>query len=131
MQLTFRLLYLQDFHLRIRPDVNKLWNPSAFGYGNGRALAKLFGILANGGSFKGKNLMSPATVELQTQEVKSGRDRCLRIPVAYGRGYTIMTSPKVNKLLTVFWCLTFCSLGSAISPQMARSRDFKPMAFEK
>ena len=79
----------------MRPDVNKLWNPSIFGHGNSQALAKLFGILANGGSFEGKNLMSPATVELQTHKMKSGRDRILRVPITYGRGYTIMTSPKV------------------------------------
>ena len=82
--------------LRMRPDVNKLWNPSAYSHGNGRELAKLFGILANGGSFNGKQIMSPATIKLQTEKIKSGKDECLKIDITYGRGYTIMESPKVK-----------------------------------
>ena len=79
-----------------RPDVNQIWNPSAFGHTNGRALAKLFGILANGGSYGGKELMSQQTIVGQTKIVKSGYDKATKTDISYGRGYTIFMSPKVG-----------------------------------
>ena len=88
--------FFQPFAIRVRPDVNKIRNPSIMSTGNAHAVAKLYGILANGGSLGDKKLMSPSTVELQAQPIKSGKDKCISIPAIYGRGYNIHTTPKVN-----------------------------------
>ena len=103
------MLMLQSFFARMRPDVTKLWNPSVFGHGNAHALAKLYGILANGGSSNGKRLMSPATVESQLQVIISGKCKILRLDTDFGRGYTIMQSPKVRIYYSEFPTLSVIS----------------------
>ena len=89
------LLHFQLLVCRMRPDVNQLWNASAFGYGNAHGLAKIYGILANGGSSNGKKLLSPETIELLSKKVKSGKDKVLGLRSSYGRGVFIMRSPQV------------------------------------
>lgn len=79
----------------MRPDVNKLWNPSGLAYGNARTLAKLYGLLANGGSYQGKSLMSPSTIAQLTRIIKGGIDKSIKLERHYGFGFCILQSPKV------------------------------------
>lgn len=51
---------------RDAPEVLDLEMPSGFGRGNARAVAKLFSILATGGSLNGRVLLSPATIRQMT-----------------------------------------------------------------
>ena len=51
--------------------------PAANGHGNARSLAKLYGVLANGGSRDGVHVLSPETIELGRQTQSDGKDLVL------------------------------------------------------
>jgi CubicO group peptidase (beta-lactamase class C family) len=51
---------------RDRPEILDIEMPSGFGRGNARAISKLFGILATGGSLNGRVLLSPAAIRTMT-----------------------------------------------------------------
>ena len=53
---------------------------------NARSLAKLSGLLANGGEIDGVRLVSEETVRLATSAPKVLRDDCWRMTVANTRG---------------------------------------------
>ena len=67
------------------------------GYGTARDLAKLMGILANGGSYNGKSYMSPEIVRLLTEVLTDRSDEVLPWPQVYGRGTTPLLSPLVSR----------------------------------
>jgi CubicO group peptidase (beta-lactamase class C family) len=49
--------------------------PSANGHGNGRAVARLYGALANGGELDGVRILRPGTIELMRAEQHNLQDR--------------------------------------------------------
>lgn len=56
---------------------------------NARSLARLFALLANGGSLAGTRLLSPATMAAATRERVSGIDQCIGNDRRYGAGYAL------------------------------------------
>lgn len=56
---------------------------------NARGLARLFALLANGGSLDGTRLLSPATIAAATRERVSGIDQCIGNDRRYGAGYAL------------------------------------------
>lgn len=56
---------------------------------NARSLARLFALLANGGSLDGTRLLSPATIAAATRERVSGIDQCIGNDRRYGAGYAL------------------------------------------
>ncbi len=84
------------------PYIRRIPCGSFSGYGTARDLAKLMGILANGGSHNGKSYLSPRTVKLLT-EVLTPEDRpelCLGNTVLqFGRGTTPFKTPVVSILV--------------------------------
>ena len=78
------------------PWVRQVPCGSYSGYGTARDLAKLMGILANGGSHKGRSYMSPETTRLLTEVLTERVDDIVAVQFPYGRGTTPFKSPLVS-----------------------------------
>ena len=78
------------------PWVRQVPCGSYSGYGTARDLAKLMGILANGGSYNGKNYMSPETIRLLTEVLTERVDEIIPMQFPYGPGTTPFKSPLVS-----------------------------------
>ncbi len=63
--------------------------PAANGQSSARALATLYGALANGGSRNGYLLLSPETLELCSRETVSGTDHVLQLPTRFSLGFML------------------------------------------
>ena len=64
-----------------------------------RDLAKLMGILANGGSYNGKSYMSPETIRLLTEVLTEGAEYVMGMPdLQFGRGVSPFPSPLVSPI---------------------------------
>jgi len=63
---------------------------SSHGVGTARALAKLTGILANGGVWNDKMLISPAAIQRLQSSLSSEFDRVVLRDITYGPGTTII-----------------------------------------
>ncbi|XP_033103387.1 uncharacterized protein LOC117106142 [Anneissia japonica] len=68
------------------PDNRLVEVPSAFGVGTAEGLAKLYGILANGGEVNGKKIMSKRAIEILNTGVSKGFDKTIEIDVEWGPG---------------------------------------------
>ena len=83
------------------PYVRQVPCGSYSGYGTARDLAKLMGILANGGSYNGKSYMSPETTRLLTEVLTEGAEYVMGMPdLQFGRGVSPFPSPLVSPLLS-------------------------------
>ena len=66
--------------------------PAANGHGTARALSKLYGILANGGSRDGVHVLNPETIELGRQTQSDGKDLVLgHMHTRFGLGFMLGT----------------------------------------
>merc|ERR1712226_748113 len=75
--------------------------PSVFGFGKADSVAKLYGIIANGGKYKGKQYMSPEIITKLTESLYEGPDVLLAgMLVNYGRGFFLMPNKK-NDSMTI------------------------------
>ena len=64
--------------------------PAGNGHGTARALAKLYGILVNGGAHEGVRVLSPAWVERARTEQVFGKDAVLMgMPTRFGLGFML------------------------------------------
>ena len=70
--------------------------PASNGFGTADSLAKLYGILANGGSYKGKKLMSPETIHRLNEPLVSDVDLILGLNITLGRGVMMFPSLDVS-----------------------------------
>ena len=76
----------------MRPETLALEQPSAFGVGTARALAKVYGILADGGKTKeGKTLLSSKAIMKIISEGKDDgvEDRTVGVPILFNLGFTV------------------------------------------
>ena len=81
------------------PFVRQVPCGSYSGYGTARDLAKLMGILANGGSYNGKSYMSPETTRLLTEVLTEGAEYVMGMPdLQFGRGVSPFLSPLVSPI---------------------------------
>lgn len=69
------------------PAVLALEIPSGLGVTNARALARVYAVLAAGGTHGGVRLMSPAAVKAATATAAEGPDRILGELVGYAQGF--------------------------------------------
>ncbi|XP_050395773.2 beta-lactamase domain-containing protein 2 isoform X1 [Patella vulgata] len=60
---------------------------SSNGYSSAKALAKIFGILASGGTYQGKQLLSKDSIEKLNTKMVEGLDNTLLVNMSYGRGF--------------------------------------------
>lgn len=68
-------------------EVRKACIPSANGHFSARALAKMYGALANGGEIDGVRLVSPERIALMSAVQVETQDRVLFIPLAKSIGF--------------------------------------------
>lgn len=64
-------------------------HPAANGMATAHDLARLYGILARGGSDAGYALLSPATLPLCWEEQSAGQDRILKRPTCFSHGFML------------------------------------------
>jgi CubicO group peptidase (beta-lactamase class C family) len=72
---------MNDRHIRAKPIV------SFGGIGSASALAKFYGMLANGGKLNGRAFFSQKTIEWMTTTLSDGVDRVFQIPTAWSAGF--------------------------------------------
>ena len=65
--------------------------PAANGHGNARALARIYGALAQGGEIDGVRVLAPAGVERALAEQASGPDAVLPLPTRMALGFMLGT----------------------------------------
>lgn len=84
------------------------------GYSNARNLAKLYGIVANGGKTKEGVLLSQKAIETLKQPLTSGDSLDKIINLTLGYGVVVMTDERVRNItgLSIFimyetccWCI--------------------------
>ena len=63
--------------------------PGANGHGTARALARLYGVLARGGSQAGVHLLSDDALARCHAEQSQGEDLVLRVPTRFGQGFML------------------------------------------
>jgi CubicO group peptidase (beta-lactamase class C family) len=61
--------------------------PAAGGHGNGRSIAEIHTLLANGGVAKGKRLLSEAGARKAIEPVISGTDLIFGMPITFAHGF--------------------------------------------
>merc|ERR1711894_293375 len=64
------------------PDIREVPIPSAHGFGTAASVAKLYGIIANGGSYKGKRYFSQDQIDTFDKKVVEGQD-CIMKAVSH------------------------------------------------
>ena len=64
-------------------------HPSTNGHSNARAIARIYGLLAGGGSLDGVRLLGPATLSAATSELSSGHDLILDRKSRFGFGFQL------------------------------------------
>lgn len=74
-----------------RPEAWALGNASMGGVGSARGLAKFYAMLANGGVWHGKQLVSPGVLESLETTLSQQEDAVLMAPVAFAAG--VMRDP--------------------------------------
>jgi len=79
------------------PYIREVTVSSFSGTGTARGLARMYGILANGGSDGGKTLLSPAAIKTLATPVVYGADYVMITgeQTSIGRGTMYLTNPKV------------------------------------
>ena len=81
------------------PEVvnTRAWRAAEIPAGNGhttaRALARIYGALACGGTLDGVHLLQPATIEAAIVEQSAGLDAILSFPTRFGLGF-MLTLPE-------------------------------------
>ncbi len=63
--------------------------PAANGHGTARALSRLYGALATGGTLDGAQVLKPETIEMATQTQSQGEDAILLFPMRFGLGFLL------------------------------------------
>lgn len=64
-------------------------HPSTNGHSNARAIARIYSLLADGGSLDGVRLLNPATLRAATSELSSGHDLVLDRKSRFGFGFQL------------------------------------------
>ena len=82
------------------PEVTntRAWRAAEIPAGNGhttaRALARIYGTLAHGGTLDGVHLLTPTTIKAAIVEQSSGLDAVLQFPTRFGSGFMLPTAER-------------------------------------
>lgn len=68
--------------------------PGANGHGNGRALARVFGALANDGALEGQQVFKPESIKAATEVRFDGMDMTLGFQTRWGAGFFLNNDSK-------------------------------------
>ncbi|XP_060064309.1 beta-lactamase domain-containing protein 2-like isoform X2 [Ylistrum balloti] len=80
------------------PEIRQVPLVSTMGHGNARSLAKLYGILANGGQMDGKQMLSQDMINILNKPVVDKLSLDLYRPVTYGLGVIFFGNPQGGKV---------------------------------
>jgi CubicO group peptidase (beta-lactamase class C family) len=85
----FRSLYFRGVMAAVQGDIPLLdaEMPAANGVATARALARMYGAIANGGEIDGKRFLSPEIVAGLTGRRSLRRDRNIMVPLSFHLGY--------------------------------------------
>ncbi len=75
-----------------QPAVRSAEIPAGGGIGTARSLARMYALLAAGGTLDGVTLLSPSTVKVFADEQQRGPDAVLIVETRYGLGYARPTT---------------------------------------
>ena len=82
------------------PELREILMSSNMGSGTARGLAKLFSIIASGGSSYGKQLLTPEAIQKLFTQLTEGPELILTpLEFQWGRGVTVMKNPFVCNLV--------------------------------
>lgn len=84
-----------DFGQIFNSSQFRTWGIPSIGHGNARALARIYGGLANGGKIEGKELISKELLEEAVKEHWHGVDAILNSPFRHGLGL-VLSNPTYN-----------------------------------
>ena len=73
----------------LTPEWRRAEVPAAGGHGNGRSIAESMALIANGGSYKDKQLFSEETAQHALKEQIQGTDLVLGEPLRWGIGFAL------------------------------------------
>ena len=79
------------------PDIRELPVPSTHGHGTAANMAKLFGIVANGGTYNGMRLLSPQSIKKFTQPIVAGIDASFGMDASWSLGTHLITTVTGNE----------------------------------
>ncbi|XP_033760354.1 beta-lactamase domain-containing protein 2-like [Pecten maximus] len=80
------------------PEIRQVPLVSSMGHGNARSLAKLYGILANGGQIDGKHMLSQEMIHTLNTPVVSKNSLDLHRLSTYGLGVIFFDNPQGGKV---------------------------------
>ncbi|XP_005092331.1 beta-lactamase domain-containing protein 2 [Aplysia californica] len=98
------------------PDFMELPCPSSHGVGTALAVAKLTGIMANGGEHDGKRLLSPESIARMQEPLSYGTDKTLSGSEIYSRGTILQPVVEGTKSWYMFGHSGFGDQNSAADP---------------
>ena len=73
-----------------KPEWRAIPCGSSHGFGTAESLAKLHGILANGGVFSGKQVLSEASISALEEPALAGQDQMMGMMASRGMGTALM-----------------------------------------
>ena len=76
------------------PTFRQLESPASHGVGTARNLAKLMGIVGNGGSYEGKQLLSSESISRLRRPLNEEYDVVVMRHISYGPGIVILQVEK-------------------------------------
>ena len=82
------------------PETRSVTHASTHGHSTAAALAKIYGIVANGGSFKGRKLLSQRTIQDMITPGMQSKDIIFNVNTTYGAGLHIVPNQKVSIKIT-------------------------------
>ena len=97
--MTGKAKLLISFQIRgmNNPELREIVMSSVMGTGTARGLAKLFSILASGGSYKGTQLLSPEAIQQLSERMTEGPEVIFQLEDSrVGRGVSIVENPNVS-----------------------------------
>jgi CubicO group peptidase (beta-lactamase class C family) len=88
-----RTIYAPDLFVAPLPWNQAEWHqaeiPAGNGIGTAAAIARFYAGLANGGAWTGRQLLSPATIDLGRRRLSHGRDAFFDDPLMFGAGFEL------------------------------------------
>ena len=93
------VIYFQSSEIYNNPYVREVPCMSGHGFSTVDSAARLYGFLANGGTYNKVNLITPDSISKLHEPVVSGFDQVLQRNITYGRGTTLLKAPHVSLIM--------------------------------
>lgn len=104
------LLFIKPWRFN-DPEFREIECGSSNGFGTARGLARLMGIVANGGEANGRVLLKPGAIERLSTPLSSGFDRVVLRNITYGPGTQIINVADDNAKVSSAFGLLSSTIG--------------------